>query len=119
MKPIYKTLLIGALAWHGASYAAGNKVFRCRIQRHRLRPDVAEGRRRAIVGRLDADPGQRTDGAGEQRAQRHQRARGADRRAARTKWRFGAERAGAGRCTVAADGARLLIVSVRPRFAVR
>ena len=29
MKPIHKTLLIVALAWHGASYAAGNKVFRC------------------------------------------------------------------------------------------
>jgi len=29
MKPIHKTLLIVALAWHGASYAAGSKVFRC------------------------------------------------------------------------------------------
>jgi len=29
MKSIHKTLLVVALAWHGASYAAGSKVFRC------------------------------------------------------------------------------------------
>jgi len=30
MKPIHKTmLLIAALAWHGATYAAGKSVFRC------------------------------------------------------------------------------------------
>ncbi|HTO59361.1 MAG TPA: DUF4124 domain-containing protein [Pseudomonadales bacterium] len=29
MKSIHKTLLVVALAWHGTSYAAGNKVFRC------------------------------------------------------------------------------------------
>ena len=29
MKTVHKTLLIAALAWHGTSYAAGSKVFRC------------------------------------------------------------------------------------------